>query len=330
MAVYPVTTAHVAAIPPDIRAAFARTLASGLIASALAGAGVWALERRALGRDDEQAAARVQARVEARVRESDATLAALTTRASANPALIRGAARDPQAARRLFDELGASISAGSQGEQGITIYDVADSPVAWTGRVVDLTRSRLDTAPGVFLASDPLGPRLVRMTPIIDRSAPASAERIGVVVAEAVIPGMEGVTGIPVSLRPLRDAPAGDHAFVVRAAGRGRHRICLDSAGRHRGRTRAVEATSHRGHLRPSGHHTRGLRGPAPRAPPARAVAYGIRVRHDRDPRHNRRDRRHRVVRAQCRPWRHCRDAVSPAHELAHAARDRLVGAGAG
>ena len=196
-------------VPPDIRTTFVRTLAGGLLIALLAGGVAWTAERRAIGAADDAAAANVEHDVQQRVLASEGTLSDITTRALADRALIRDAGRVPEAAQHLFDELSASLPRGSDSTTGVTLYDATAAPIAWSGRVIDLQRARLDQAPTTFLASDALGPRLVRLEPVVDPSRPGASQRVGVVAAEELLPGILRVRGIgvTVSAGPVRNPP---------------------------------------------------------------------------------------------------------------------------
>ncbi|HEX4348335.1 MAG TPA: ATP-binding protein [Vicinamibacterales bacterium] len=197
-----------ASIPPDIRKRFARTLAGGIAVALLAGGGVWIVSRRAVGADNREAAANVEADVQQRVLASEDTLADIITRALADAAVIRDAGRTPEGAQRLFDELTAALPHGTDSTTGVTVYDATGAPVAWAGRVIDVPRARLEQAPSTFLTSDALGPRLVRLAPVIDPTRPSASQRLGVVVAEELLPAIQHVrgAGVTVTTSPVRDA----------------------------------------------------------------------------------------------------------------------------
>jgi signal transduction histidine kinase len=207
----------VVAVPHDIRNAFARTLAAGLVLSLLAGGVVWVVARQRLGATDEDAVAHIETDVQQRVAESEARLADLTARAAADPAVIRTASRDTAVAQKLFDTLASLVPPDLESTAGVTLYDVTFSPVAWAGRVVDLPRTQLDLAPSVFMAGDPLGPRLVRVDPVFDQTGPASRQRVGLAVAEELLDGIVEAGGIHVAVTPGAGG-SGPYAFPIRAS----------------------------------------------------------------------------------------------------------------
>src|SRR6185295_5483994 len=101
------------------------------------------------------------------------------------------------------------------------------------GRTSELPRSRLDGPSTLFVAPDALGPRLVRVEAIIDRSR-SVASRTGTVVVEQELGPVRATPGaadtvviastiVPVSLRVrVGDvAPPGPNTFVISAPGGG-------------------------------------------------------------------------------------------------------------
>src|SRR6185503_3192177 len=112
------------------------------------------------------------------------------------------------------------------GTTGITIYDVAGEPLAWAGRVSDLPKERVLGPATLLIAPGALGPRLVRIEPIV-RSGVATATAI---VEQALgtlqgAPGLSDTFVLPTSLVPVTlraradaaDAPPQPFTFVVRA-----------------------------------------------------------------------------------------------------------------
>jgi len=217
----------VSLFPSDIRRALSRVLAAGVAAPVLAAALTWTVERARVGESDEAATARIRADVQQRFDAASRTLGDLAGATLAARDLIPAAGRDAESAQRLFDALAAALPHGAEATTGVTIYDASLAPIAWAGRVVDLPRARLETGPAVFVASDALGPRLVRVQPIADRDRP-TRQRLGTIVAEQllgeasetpstgdafVLPGAIA----PVSLRPRgkggRELPT--NSFVI-------------------------------------------------------------------------------------------------------------------
>ena len=218
-------------IPSDIRKTFGRTVGAGLAAAAITAGAAWGLERERFGADDAASIVRVEAEVRQRFDASAAVLGALASRAAADRDSIRSAGRDTEAAQRLFATLASAMPADAEASTGVTVYDAAGIPLAWIGRVVDLPRARLDASPALFVASDALGPRLVRIEPIVDRAGSAAA-RLGAVVAEQLLSDVQGVPDaadpfvlsgalVPVSLppgssaRPIDSRDASPYDFSI-------------------------------------------------------------------------------------------------------------------
>ena len=88
--------------------------------------------------------------------------------------------REPQAERRLFDQL---LAAGQSldGEVAATLYGPSPVPVAWTGRPVELPDARIAGPKAVFLVPDAQGLRLVQVQPLND---PVDGLRVGTLVLD--------------------------------------------------------------------------------------------------------------------------------------------------
>lgn len=151
----------------------------------LVGAVGEAVGRARLGATDEAATARVEAELRARFETASAALRAQTERVKTSGEALTQAARDAAGSSALFQML-ATGEPGQDGRAGITLYNGRGAPVAWAGRVSDLPRDRIDGPASVFVSLDPLGPRLVRTEPLVDRSRPGRP-RVGTVVAEQLV-----------------------------------------------------------------------------------------------------------------------------------------------
>jgi signal transduction histidine kinase len=169
-------------------------LAAGLAVAALG----WTLERLRFGASDAEAIARVEAEIQQRFDASADNLGTIAARAAGERDLIRAAPRDAAAAAKLFDALDAAL-AEDQGHTGITVYDAAGAPLAWSGVVADLARP-LDGPAAVLVTAGALGPRLTRIEPIADPDRPAS--RLATIVAEQ-------------TLEPIDRSPSLSDRFVV-------------------------------------------------------------------------------------------------------------------
>jgi hypothetical protein len=179
--------------------ALGRTVGAGLLAAAVVAFGGMALERVRYGASDEEAIARVETEIQQRFNEAETYLATLAGRAAAETDLIRAAPRDPAAAARLFDALDAALPE-DQGHTGITVYDAADTPIAWAGRVADPPKA-LDEPASLILTVGALGPRLVRIQPVVV----TPGTRLGTVVAEQI-------------LEPIDRAPTLGARFILNTA----------------------------------------------------------------------------------------------------------------
>jgi hypothetical protein len=219
------------AIPIEIRRTLARIVSVGCALAVLAGVGGWLLERTRFGATDEDAVMRVEADLRDRFDASATTLGSLSAQLVEQRDLIRAATRDTDAARRLFEVLADVLPPGSAASTGVTVYDAAGVPVAWAGRAVDLPKSRLDGAAALFVAPDALGPRLVRIQPMLDPSR-ATAPRVGTLVVERLLANVqrigEGTDNfvlagklVPVSLRTPITAAAdpSPYSFVISSSG---------------------------------------------------------------------------------------------------------------
>ena len=208
-----------------------RLLAAGLTAAALVGLAGGAFEWWRFGPDEDAAAARVEARVQAEFRTIARVLEEVADTVAAAPEAVAGLAAPSEEARALFD-LVARARAGAGGDEdvAVTLYDARDDARAWIGRPSDIPAGadRLKGPAAFFLAPSPVGLRLVHVRPV----GGPEGRRPGTVAAEHVIsPAGPGATIrptvytfqtplAPVSLR-TRWEGAGDEApegaFIVRS-----------------------------------------------------------------------------------------------------------------
>lgn len=158
----------------------------GLALAAVVGAAGTVLQRSRLGANDEAAIRRVEAELRERFRTASDALKDRTDRVRSSGDALTLATRDAAESRQLFQMLAALQPPGDSGGAGLTLYNARGTPVAWAGRVSDLPRDRIEGPQSLFVSLDPLGPRLVRVEPLIDRSRPANP-RVGTVVAEQLV-----------------------------------------------------------------------------------------------------------------------------------------------
>ena len=164
-----------------------------------------------------------------------AALGELAGAVAAARAAIQTALGDPAGATRLFDIVSDAIPADQAARTGITIYDTANRPVAWAGRVIDLAKQRVSGPAALFVAPGALGPRLVRVEPVGNANRSATL-RDATIVVEQSLAGLQPATGlapdtavvstslVPVTIRTEFDSPgtpgdrrlpSGNYAFVI-------------------------------------------------------------------------------------------------------------------
>jgi len=199
---------------------------AGVAAAIVAGAAGYALERARFGASDAAALARVEAELKSRFDASAASLGSIAARVAADAAVDTTAMRDQTGVRRLFDLAAATLPADDAGRTGVTIYDTAGSPLAWAGRVSDLPTERVQASAALLIAPGALGPRLIRVEPVVRGGARAST----VVVEQSLgttqeSPGIGDTFRLTTSMLPVtlvvRPAgaapPPGPYRFVVPA-----------------------------------------------------------------------------------------------------------------
>jgi signal transduction histidine kinase len=205
-----------------------------LVALAVAAAGL-VLERARFGSSDDDALSRVEAEFRRQFDGSAAALGAMAARVASERAAVQPALRDPAAAAHLFDVVSDAIPADQLDRTGITIYDTANRPLAWAGRVIDLAKPRVSGPATLFVAPGAMGPRLVRVEPIVDPKRPGSP-REATIVVEQSLAGLQPASGLaadaaivstslaPVTIHTQFDGPGtagdrrsetGNYAFVI-------------------------------------------------------------------------------------------------------------------
>ena len=188
-----------------------RVVRVGVLAALAVGLAGWGATRYRFGNSDRATLARVEAELRQQLAASAETLGAMTRRVVADRDLIRAAARDQAARRRLFDTVAAAVAAEGPGRIGLTIYDSDAVPLAWAGRVSDLPRSRVEGPAALFVAQSALGPRLLRIEPVLDRARPGDPRPARwTVVAEQALgnqpesPGLADAFAVSTSIVPVR------------------------------------------------------------------------------------------------------------------------------
>ncbi len=205
-----------------------RILRAGILAAVLVAAASWSMERVRFGASDQEAVARIERELDQRFRESADTLSRIAAEVVAERIAIGSTPRGQFPASRMFDAVDRALSPGDADRTGITVYDdPLGEPVAWAGRTSELPKERIERSAALLYAPGPLGPRLIRIEPVVDRSRPTGG-RLATVVVERQLGAVRGTPGVadtfiisdalvPVSLR-LRVgdvAPAVPYTFVI-------------------------------------------------------------------------------------------------------------------
>jgi hypothetical protein len=207
-----------------------RILLAGLLVALTVAAGGWAVGRARFGGTDDEATARLEADVRRQFSASAASLSRIA--ADLSEALRRAktsADLDQSAPRLLFDAVDLALADQQADRTGATIYDAANVPLAWGGRTTDLERERLDGPSTLFVNPDALGPRLVHIEAVVDRSRPTPV-RTGTIVVERQLGPAHGAQGaadtivisstiVPVTLRirPGEIGARGPNTFTISA-----------------------------------------------------------------------------------------------------------------
>jgi signal transduction histidine kinase len=185
-----------------------RLVVGGLLGAAIAAAAGRALELSRFGSTDDEALSRVEAEFRRQFDSSADALGAMAAQVTAARTAIQQAQRDPATATRLFDVVSEALPAEQAGRTGITVYDTAGRPLAWAGRALDLATERIGGPAALFVAPGALGPRLVRVEPVVDPQRPGA--RQATVVVEQSLSGLQpttelasGVAVVSTSLAPV-------------------------------------------------------------------------------------------------------------------------------
>jgi len=165
---------------------FLRVVRIGVLAALAVGVGGWALERQRFGGSNEDAFARIEPEIRDRFAASADALRAIASRVTANRTTLLDAVRDSSQVGRLFDVVDDAIPDEETGRTGLTVYDAGAAPLAWAGRATDLPKERVEGPPALFVAPGALGPRLIRVEPVVDGNGPAAVRRATVVVEQSL------------------------------------------------------------------------------------------------------------------------------------------------
>ncbi|MCC7417242.1 MAG: HAMP domain-containing protein [Acidobacteria bacterium] len=205
----------------------ARLARAGVVCALLAALGGWTLERLRFGADDAAALARVEAELRDRFASSAAALDAAAAKVAPARDTILAASRDAAAARRLFELVAAALPPGASDRTGVTVYDRNGAPLAWAGHVWELPPGRTDGPSALLVEPGALGPRLVRLVPVVEvgRASPRLAtiaveQSLGRDLSPGLADTFRVATAVaPVALRVIADGetPApGPFRFLIR------------------------------------------------------------------------------------------------------------------
>jgi signal transduction histidine kinase len=196
--------------PSFIARALVRLAIAGLASLAAVGVGGRILEHQRFGADTAAARERVALAVQRSVQDLHGRLERLVGAVRLDVSTLQLAAQhEPQAERRLFDELLAAGQAAG-GEVAATLYGASPAPVAWTGRPVELPDARIAGPEAAFLVPDAQGLRLVHVHPLSEPGG--TVPRVGTLVLQAPLaragPGNPGGEyTLPEAMVPVRVRP---------------------------------------------------------------------------------------------------------------------------
>jgi signal transduction histidine kinase len=145
------------------------------------------IERARLGRDNDEAAAKIAVEVRGDFATMTKSLQQVAESVAARGPSGTSASTDSRSLRQLFDA--AAVAVAVPGDEGIavTVFTQYGVPLAWAGRPSELPPSRINGPASLFVAPGLLGPRLVLVRPVVD-SASGKSVRVSTIVAERVLP----------------------------------------------------------------------------------------------------------------------------------------------
>lgn len=212
-------------VPRFVRRAALRLLVWGAALAAAIALGGWLGERLWLGADTASAERRLTAEVQQRISRLAADLGRAVASVRQDAALVSALkAHDVSSLVDLFDRIAAADASAARPGLALAVYTAEGRALAWSGRPGQMSLDDLTGDDTLFLAPGATGLRLVRVTPIHDRTA--GDRRVGTMVAEAPlvpensISREEGfvmhVGDIPVRLQVTAEkgSPVPPHAIV--------------------------------------------------------------------------------------------------------------------
>jgi len=213
--------------PPFIVRSLVRLAAGGAALLTLVWVSGGAIERHRFGGDEAAGRVRVAALVDEAVRDIEGALQQVIDAASIDQAAMQAASQgDAAAERRLFARLGEAAST-ARPVVSATLYGTGATPLAWSGRPVELPDTRVLGPATVFLAPDAQGLLFIRVQPLQNAADPV--RHTGAIVVQAALAradedGLFGDYVLPTSLARVRVRPrfegGGDAApgeFLMRA-----------------------------------------------------------------------------------------------------------------
>ncbi|OFV90033.1 MAG: hypothetical protein A3H95_16725 [Acidobacteria bacterium RIFCSPLOWO2_02_FULL_64_15] len=213
-----------------LKSGLGRIGGAGLVAVLLVAVAGLTRERARFGSSDEAAFSRVASELQARFDKSDDALGTIATQVAAARDTIRAAPRSGTTSAQLFEVVDRALPRETVRRTGVTVYDASGAPLAWAGRVSDLSSERLDGATPLVVIPAPRGPLLLRLQPVQDRDRRAP-NRIATIVVEQALGPDQAPSGVgdqfvvstslvPVTLR-VRTAgapqPQAAFTFTVRS-----------------------------------------------------------------------------------------------------------------
>ncbi len=147
------------------------------------------IETMRLGRNDDEAAAKVAAEVRGDFAKMTTSLHRVADFLSTHGASSALSATDTRSIRQLFDAAAAAVAITGEDGTAVTVFTPAGVPFAWAGRPSELPASRVVGPAALFVAPGLPSPRLVLVRPVVDSSG-GRAVRVSTIVVERVLPLM--------------------------------------------------------------------------------------------------------------------------------------------
>ena len=213
-----------------------RLVGGGIVAALAVSLSGGIVERARFGAADSETLVRVEADLRARFAADASLLAGISATTAAGQDVIRAALLDPTD-KGLFDLVASALPPEQAGRVGVTVYDAASRPIAWAGRVSDLSKTTTTGPSALVAVPGALGPRLVRVEPVsfVQRGSTPATRDATIVVEQSLddpqqTPGLADTAIVPTSIVPVtvrtpfsaravaQESPVnGNYAFTVEA-----------------------------------------------------------------------------------------------------------------